>query len=90
MKLSKIIMIVLVIISIAIIIATVQFDFYSLQRAILFTVANSILIAIACIIIINPNFFWQGNAITTRLQGVLVIGLSLYLLFSAWNIYCSR
>ncbi len=90
MKLSKIIMIVLVIISIAIIIVTVQFDFYSLQRAILITVANSILIATACITIINPNFFGQRNAITTRLLGILVIALGIYLVYGAWNIYWSQ
>jgi len=89
-KLSKNIMIVLVIISIAIIIVTVQYDFYSLQRAILITVANSILIVIACITIINPDFFGQRNAITTRLLGVLVVLLGIYLVYSAWNIYFSQ
>ncbi len=63
---------------------------YTLQRAILITVANSILIVTACITIINPNFFWQRDDIITRLLGVLVIALGIYLVYSAWNIYLSQ
>jgi len=83
-------MIVLVIISIAIVIVTVQYNFYSLQRAILITVANSILIVMACVTIINPNFFWQRDEIITRLLAVSVVLLGIYLVYSAWTIYFTQ
>jgi len=82
-------MIVSVIISIAILIASSQFNIFSFQWAVLITAGFSIPFALGCISIVSPNFFWHENAIIARIRGVLMIGISIYLVFSAWNIYWS-
>jgi len=79
-----------IIIGIAILIASSQFDIYSFQWAALITAGLSIPFVLGCISIVSPNFFWQENAITARIKGVLVIGISIYMVFNAWNIYWSQ
>jgi len=80
-------LIVSVTISIAILIASSQFNIFSLQWAALITAGFSIPFVLGSISIVSPNFFWQENAITARIKGVLVIGISIYMVFKAWNIY---
>ena len=79
-----------IIIGIAILIASYQFDIYSFQWVALITAGFSILFVLGCIAIVSPNFFWQENAIIARIKGVLVIGISIYMVFNAWNIYWSQ
>jgi len=79
-----------IIIGIAILIASSQFDIYSFQWAALITAYFCILFVLGCISIVNPNFFWREKAITARIKGVLIIGISIYMVFNAWNIYWSQ
>ncbi len=83
-------LIVSVIISIAILIASSQFNIFSFQWAVLITAGFSIPIVLGSISMVSPNFFWQENAIIARIQGVLVIGISIYMVFNAWIIYFSQ
>ena len=86
MKLGRIIfLLILLIIFLATGYTALQFDLNSIERNSLGTFSFSIVILLACIVIINPNFFFKGHIIGTRIVGILWIIVSICWIFALWR-----